>query len=255
MLTDTSRTSRHRALRPAGFLLWLSLLYDGAAGASPIVYEQAPGALNAPSAFSDVLQGRQALDDFVLNMPASVSDVFWYGAVWPNTPDDPFDPSTDVLTFDVAFYNDDSTNNPESTAFFDTTLNPRVTATSEPSYFAFSADLGTQVALLPDTRYWLSVLGVGGNFEFSWLFAGYQPGEPLTGRSISRLIGGDGDVANIGDLAFALAVPEPGTFALTVLGVLGLGMRRIAAGRKRKKNVPDHRAVRDSPHTPSEARR
>jgi hypothetical protein len=237
MLADTSRMSLRRARRLAGFLLCLSLLYGGAAGASPFIYQQAPGALNGPSASSDVLQGRQAFDDFVLNMPASVSDVFWYGAVWPNTPDDPFDPSTDVLTFDVAFYNDDSTNNPESAPFFRTTLNPLVTATSEPFFFAFSADLGTRVVLLPDTRYWLSVLGVGGNFEFSWLFAGYQPGEPLTGRSISRLIGGGGDVANVGDLTFALAVPEPGTFALTVLGVLGLGIRRIAARRRR--DAPD----------------
>jgi len=217
----------YSAVFHAATCLVLLLVLERVAAASTIVYQQPAGDLNAPSANSGVIGGRQAFDDFVLATTTKVEGVEWFGRIW----DLSFDPVVDDVTFDLQFY-DALGSGPALTPFFSSTVTPLVTATSDPNTFEFRVASLSPITFQAGTTYWVSVFESAGTFEHSWLFANFVFGEPVSGLSYSRFISGGGDVVNAGDLAFTLLVPEPATLTPLVVGLAGLAARRRRYARR-----------------------
>jgi hypothetical protein len=95
-------------------------------------------------------------DDFIFTENQIVRDVHWIGGYWNGPPDDgDFD-------WEITFYNDNGTGNQPGTViasfYF---LNADTHETYFGPYYNYSVDLPAPVEFAANTKYWISVQGIG----------------------------------------------------------------------------------------------
>lgn len=220
----------------AGFVALLAL--PGSATAD-VLYEQAGTATACPpgacrtSTLGDAggsLYGFQTFDNFTLGQSANINNVTWRGFIFDTAPGAPAaDPIT--TTWQLGFYADDSAVPDPGAAlqvFNLAAADVSVTFLANDTFdgkdvkvFEWSADLPTDFAVSGGVRYWFSPVSL--QPTFSPLFA-WSASTPATGLSYQRQYQGGvwGALsANGNNRAFSVGgayVPEPGTWALMILG-------------------------------------
>ncbi len=224
--------------RTAMILLGLLACVGSVAHANTIV-DKAPRstAIGAPSTSGNEFE--RSADDFDVAGPTSIGVVTWYGFFFPSSA------STNPASFDVFFYDDDPTGGsiglPVEPPIYSTRVEGVVgvdTGISASGTTIFEWTSAIPLAVLPAAgKYWISVQGVPESpFPSAelWLWA-YSETEPEGDSTAfkddltdfwTELPPELPEEEGFNALAFALLVPEPGTFSLVLLGLSGLGLVR-----------------------------
>ena len=210
-----------RVVAPALLAVFCAILLGPRPAAATVVLEQPPtiGDLGGAGLVSN--GSTQHFDDFSLAGDTTITGVGWHGSLGMQAgPGD----------FVIRFFQDDGAGHPEASPFF----SEMVTATGTQTKmfeFEFFAALTNPVILPGGTDLWISILiDDGSNFTWGRAAGAPSPGSMPAGIAFSRF--GDGRTIYQGqDLAFSLisgpiSVPEPGTLALLVGGLAGVGLLR-----------------------------
>lgn len=193
------------------------------------------------SDFSNLFGG-QAADDFVLGADSSLTAITWYGS-YLFTQEQPL---PDDFTINIYA---DALGMPASSPVYIASLSGAVSrqftgvVVNDVSgdFEMYQYDVSIQpLALTADTRYWLSIVNdtSGPRSLAGWAWAYNLDGDDpnFIGDATHRWIreGGVWERYGSSNLAFtlhgpAVGVPEPGTLALFLAGLLGLGLARSRA--------------------------
>jgi hypothetical protein len=224
-------------------LLWWTGPARGQVG-DDIIVDHPPhnaGGSTADTELIDML-GRPAwqlaADDILLDAPATVRRVTWWGFYHLDNP-----PTEETMR--IRFYDARPGDGlPGEILFEEHFLNParvatgrRVFVSVDPAEYEFTVDLHTPFHLLAGTPYWLEIVQLGDiGTHFRWEFGLAE----ITGRAFVNSNVPDWLHTGPGtsDLAFRLLqIPEPGSIWLFVIGVSVLGLPRKEVNLT-KQNAP-----------------
>jgi hypothetical protein len=240
-------------LAGASLLAVLAMTAAPPALAGTLYSQPSDGTACAPSCWTStdgagapITGGYQTFDDFSLSSKATVTQVSWYG-FYMNSDGGPNPATPTTTSWQLGFYANSGTL--PGAALYSTTLaDSSVTAAflgdvsglgETVPFYKFTANLPTGFSASASTTYWFSALSEQPTFEpfFSW-----SPSNIGDGSAELDLPGSANGDANLlysvaDNRAFILsgtsAVPEPGAWALMLLGVGGAGAGlRIARHRK-----------------------
>ena len=217
----------------ASLVLPLSCLFLVESAFAVVVYDSG-GPNNAQwrnSDFSNQFVG-EAADDFMLSSDNQVTSVHWYGSyLFTDTQPMPDD-------FTIYFYSDNANTpaaDPFHTATFTSVINRTFTGEvvstdwGDFEMYAYEVDISA-VALLGNTRYWLSIVNntqEPGSYG-GWAWAYNTDAAGTTHRW--RREGGDWTAYGSSNLAFSLhnnvSVSEPNALVLLGIALAGLGLIR-----------------------------
>ncbi|MBL8770769.1 MAG: PEPxxWA-CTERM sorting domain-containing protein [Phenylobacterium sp.] len=197
-----------------------------------------PGACRT-STLGDVngsLYGFQTFDNFTLSRDARIQTVTWRGFVWQDGVGSGTAPDPITETWQVGFYADNLatpdtdanlyTANIDAADVTVTLLGVDVFSGDNVNVYEWSATLPTDFLATGGVRYWVSPVSL--QASFSPLF-GWSASTPASGLAYQRQFanGAWGPLSgNANNRAYSLSgayVPEPGTWALMILGFAGAG--------------------------------
>ena len=181
-----------------------------------VFFQQAPGGGgNRSSSTLNFLGGSpgfRAADDFVLSSNATISDINFWGQLVSGSDD-----------FTFTFYADNGGKPGTVLLATDGTVSTTVIS---PVLNAYTVDLSSAFTATAGTTYWLSIFNQGPQTNWAW-DGSVVPG---TSRQESNASPNTWASTTNFNLAFELegtrSVPEPGSIALVLAGLFGLGFSR-----------------------------
>lgn len=197
------------------------LVAAGRAEALPVVFERLPAnPFQAGTFFSDVDHPREATTFFSLGSSASIASITWWGGYSGLGSV----PSGATSEFVIRLYAENGHGGPGLLPFYEVAVSPTVTDIGGiVRSFRFAASLPTELEIPGGVPLWLAIVDVDpARPTFAWR----KSTEAWFSYSRSDLGYGWNAAQGLGSFRLeSTAVPEPGTAALTLLGLSALGFR------------------------------
>jgi hypothetical protein len=202
------------------FVVLALLVWCSRAGQAGTLFEQLPGTQSPSQLISSTLNnlggtpGFRVADNFQLAGAGTVRVVEWWGTL-----------RSGGASFQISFYPDAGGNPgpPLSTIAVTPTSSSATTGSGFDPVTFYSAILGTPFSAAPGTRYWMSVFDAAPDGRWLWLSANVDTFGAL------RMQNGAATWNATDGVSFRLkddAVPEPATYSLVAIAMLGFACFR-----------------------------